>query len=202
MSNPQPAPELPAAYLLAVLEDPDRDAPRFDAAAWLEVNGQPRRAELVRVQCELTQLRGPRDAAAAADLRGLEARALDLLDAHGADWFPGGADFLGGRPWQRVGVYRRGFVETLALSAEDWARRAESLLELAPLAEVVLADAGLRLEIFRGQQWRLLASALSGRPGVAQRDFPTRSALVESVGSWWREAAEALRPEPATAGKK
>ena len=50
--NP-PRPEL-LALLRAVKEDPEDDAPRLVFADWLEEHGEPDRADLIRLQCELS----------------------------------------------------------------------------------------------------------------------------------------------------
>jgi uncharacterized protein (TIGR02996 family) len=44
-----------ASLLAAVLAEPDEDAPRLVYADWLEENGDPARAEFIRVQCRLAQ---------------------------------------------------------------------------------------------------------------------------------------------------
>ena len=44
------------AFLQAILEKPDDDAPRLIFADWLEEYGEPERADLIRVQCELALL--------------------------------------------------------------------------------------------------------------------------------------------------
>jgi uncharacterized protein (TIGR02996 family) len=41
------------AFLEAIREQPDDDAPRLIYADWLEEHSQPQRAEFLRVQCEL-----------------------------------------------------------------------------------------------------------------------------------------------------
>src|SRR5437764_72310 len=41
------------AFLEAILDSPDDDAPRLIFADWLEDEGQAQRAELIRVQCRL-----------------------------------------------------------------------------------------------------------------------------------------------------
>lgn len=41
--------------LRSVLENPDDDQPRLVMADWLEENGEPERAEFIRVQCELAR---------------------------------------------------------------------------------------------------------------------------------------------------
>ncbi len=40
----------------AILDDPENDAPRLIYADWLEENGDPARAEFIRVQCEMARL--------------------------------------------------------------------------------------------------------------------------------------------------
>ena len=65
------------SFLRAIIADPADDLPRLVYADWLDENGDPDRAEFIRVQCELAKL--PED-----DPRrpGLEDREHDLLDAN------------------------------------------------------------------------------------------------------------------------
>ncbi len=49
-----------AALLRSILAAPDDDAPRLVYADWLDENGEPERAEFIRVQCELARLGPPR----------------------------------------------------------------------------------------------------------------------------------------------
>ena len=42
-----------AMFLAAIKAAPDDDAPRLELADWLEEDGQPERAEFIRVQCRL-----------------------------------------------------------------------------------------------------------------------------------------------------
>jgi uncharacterized protein (TIGR02996 family) len=42
-----------AAFLQAILADPDDDAPRLVDADWLDERGDPARGEFIRVQCQL-----------------------------------------------------------------------------------------------------------------------------------------------------
>ncbi len=48
-----------AAFLRAILAEPDKDLPRLIYADWLDERGEGERAALIRVQCELASL--PRD---------------------------------------------------------------------------------------------------------------------------------------------
>src|SRR4051794_12464475 len=69
------------AFLRAIIDRPDDDTPRLVYADWLDENGDPARAEFIRVQCELATL--PED-----DPRrpGLEDREHELLDANEGQW--------------------------------------------------------------------------------------------------------------------
>jgi uncharacterized protein (TIGR02996 family) len=102
-----------AALLAAMAAAPDDDTPRLVYADWLEENGQPERAELIRLQCR------PADDTAA------HARAEELLQAHRAAW---------DRPLRLLKGevhYRRGFPHFLKA---DFALivKHQALLALAP----------------------------------------------------------------------
>jgi uncharacterized protein (TIGR02996 family) len=45
------------ALIAAILANPDEDTPRLALADWLQENGEPERAEFIRVQVELARLR-------------------------------------------------------------------------------------------------------------------------------------------------
>jgi uncharacterized protein (TIGR02996 family) len=44
------------AFLQVILENPDDDAPRLIYADWLDENGQPERAEFIRIERQLAKL--------------------------------------------------------------------------------------------------------------------------------------------------
>ena len=69
------------AFLRAVCESPDEEGPRLVFADWLEENGDPERAEFIRVQCRLEHT--PEDADERPDLEG---RAAALLERHRDAW--------------------------------------------------------------------------------------------------------------------
>jgi uncharacterized protein (TIGR02996 family) len=88
-------------FLRAICADPEDDTARLVYADWLEENGQPERAEFIRVQVERARLR-----AAGADTEALERRLRELRHAHEYEWrceLPR----LSGVSWQR---FWRGFV--------------------------------------------------------------------------------------------
>jgi uncharacterized protein (TIGR02996 family) len=78
------------AFLEAICAAPEDDTPRLVFADWLDDNGEPERAEFIRVQCALARLRA--DTRFAFPLRcdprrdGLEARQQLLLARHGQRW--------------------------------------------------------------------------------------------------------------------
>lgn len=121
---------LEQAFLQAIIESPSEDAPRLIFADWLEERGDAAsrdRAEFIRVQFAL------RDLPPEHPLRPqLEEREQQLRLVNENDWL----EPL--RSKCKVGrcVFRRGFVEKIALRVEQWARQAETLFTLAPIQEV------------------------------------------------------------------
>jgi uncharacterized protein (TIGR02996 family) len=119
---------LDEAFLGDICEHPEDDAPRLVYADWLEDNGDLKRAEFIRVQCELARL-DERSPAAAV----LQGRAAILLHRHEGRW---------SEPLRRLGVewwvFRRGFVEVIALQGDDFVREAANLLATAPVRDVTL----------------------------------------------------------------
>ncbi len=87
------------ALLTAIVANVDDDTPRLVYADWLDENGQPERAEFIRVQIELAHL--PKDDPRYDSLR---AREWKLLQANEQDWL--------GPPEPQACelVFRRGFV--------------------------------------------------------------------------------------------
>jgi uncharacterized protein (TIGR02996 family) len=100
---------LEEAFLREVIEHPDDDGPRLVYADWLEENGDPARAEFIRVQCQLARL--PED-----DPRrpALQKRERALLARHRKEWFKPfrGLDLA---EWQ----WQRGFIERVEMYASD-----------------------------------------------------------------------------------
>jgi uncharacterized protein (TIGR02996 family) len=122
------------AFLSAVVESPDDDLPRLAYADWLDENGQPERAELIRVQCEMarTERWTPRHAE-------LSARSDALLSpANLREW----AVPLGFQPYPNN--FGRGFVERDCFAPSRFLALAPAIFERAPLRQVDLMtpDAG------------------------------------------------------------
>lgn len=119
MVPPRPAEE--AAFLQAVLETPDDDGIRLIFADWLEERNDPY-GEFIRIQVQLYRqpIGDPtRDA--------LRQREQELLFRHGTTWrsyLPGllhGSDF------------RRGFVESVKTTINEFLRNADLLFAATPL---------------------------------------------------------------------
>lgn len=114
------------AFLSAILEYPDDDAPRLIYADWLEEHGEPARAEFIRAQC----LR----ASGGSDLRRspeLLAREQELLSLHADEWLV---------PLQRLGQdwrFQRGFVVGGTITAQTLLEQADDLFRRVPLLNSV-----------------------------------------------------------------
>jgi uncharacterized protein (TIGR02996 family) len=119
------------AFLCAISEAPEDEVLRLVYADWLDEKGKPERAELIRVQCELTHFTEdhPRRAV-------LEDREADLLIAHEADWR---AELPTLPEYCSWGPFVRGFVEEVRFDeAQDLLARAEEILTVTPLIRLWL----------------------------------------------------------------
>jgi uncharacterized protein (TIGR02996 family) len=85
------------AFLAAIAEYPDDDAPRLVYADWLEEQGDADRAAFIRIQCEIARLLSASEAFLLPGWRGsggwldppkdLRNREHELLEKHGYDWW-------------------------------------------------------------------------------------------------------------------
>jgi uncharacterized protein (TIGR02996 family) len=115
------------AFLDDIVRHPADDGPRLVYADWLDEQGDPARAEFIRVQC--TRARGGPGDEQDGDLA---LRERVLLREHGKHW----AGAL--RHKVRRYAFRRGFVEAVTLPAADFLQQGEALFRLAPIREVRL----------------------------------------------------------------
>jgi uncharacterized protein (TIGR02996 family) len=101
------------AFLAAIIDAPEDDAPRLIYADWLDEHGECERAEFIRLQCALARPlpRGLR--------RELRKRVEELLSSHAWNWIPRCA-LWETRHWNRGFLYR--------YVTAGW--NAESLLEV------------------------------------------------------------------------
>ncbi len=95
------------AFLDDIVADPDDDAPRLVYADWLDENGQPERAEFIRVQISLSRLPEWDGARVRLTLR-----EKALLKEHGEAW-KAELPSIKGVKW---GKFRRGFMATAKLA--------------------------------------------------------------------------------------
>jgi uncharacterized protein (TIGR02996 family) len=155
------------AFMQAICERPNDDAPRLMYADLLEERGDPR-GEFIRVQLELRSLEvewrlDPRrkawrkhkpipltsqDEEIIARGKALRQRERELLASYWRQWSPkllGGQDVcsnLGGRGDSPFVTFRRGFVEAVSCSLADWLAHGPALVRAAPLLETRLNDRG------------------------------------------------------------
>src|SRR5258708_6482639 len=121
-----------AAFLAAVREDPAGDTPRLVLADWLEDRGDSTgaaRAELIRVQCELSLW--------VPDLRRrteLQEREQQLLARHGEDWLGALRPFC--RSWRFERGLARGTIDARRFVGKRVAAQAGALPRAAPVAEM------------------------------------------------------------------
>jgi uncharacterized protein (TIGR02996 family) len=119
------------AFLDAILEQPDADAPRLIYADWLEEQGDPR-AELIRLQCERANLRATDSRCAF-----LEFREAEVMAEHLERWL---------EPVRRLGLtgrFRRGFLEITVSHARTLLEHADRLFTVPWVLHVNLRDAAI-----------------------------------------------------------
>jgi uncharacterized protein (TIGR02996 family) len=114
------------AFLQAILDDPDADAPRLVFADWLEEHGDAERAEFIRVQCALDR---PPSGGHVADLW---ARQGDLLAVHEGEWAAPANEFA--LSW----IFRRGFIDEIQVEKQAFPAVAEALFRRHPVRRVRL----------------------------------------------------------------
>jgi uncharacterized protein (TIGR02996 family) len=117
------------AFLSDIRASPDDDGVRLIYADWLQENGQPQRAEFIRVQIELARLADddPRREA-------LADRQDELLAAHGDDW----RSVFMHHPWPEHARFCRGFLEEAVLHTQD---EACAVVRSAPLRRLQVRKA-------------------------------------------------------------
>lgn len=176
------------ALLAAVIADPDEDTPRLVMADWFDENGQPDRAEFIRVQCEIANLSDPippntiirvLTSDEANRRNALRRRERELKDPSDLTWHLRWPSELSRKGWHYpVQVFRRGFVESVTCSAEDWLRVGNAVRIAQPVTRVELttrpkmdwwvgnSSAALAGDAeFECTRWRGVRFKLPPRPG-------------------------------------
>jgi uncharacterized protein (TIGR02996 family) len=133
-------------FLRAISEEPLEDLHRLALADWLEDNGDPARAEFIRLQVRLAHL--PEHDPQRFDL---EERSEDLLAEHRPRW-------LSHLPKWARGLeltFRRGLPEAVKMSPAAWLRHGKRLAELVPLTRLEIDYTGVSMHL--GEVARLVA---------------------------------------------
>jgi uncharacterized protein (TIGR02996 family) len=117
------------AFLEAIREAPEDDAPRLVYADWLEEHDDPARAAFIRVQCELARFPGSERQAE------LEAQERKLLVANRAAWL---GPLARGLPFGHC-KFRRGFPEELTIRPKWMVKMVAELDARVPAGRVTLS---------------------------------------------------------------
>jgi uncharacterized protein (TIGR02996 family) len=113
----------------AIAAHPREDIPRLAFADWLEENGEPERAEFVRVQCEADRRR-----AGTRRRSDLLNRAEELLAEHQREWLGSWSEHL--IDWE----FRRGFLSRVRMSATAFLAQGNELFRFEPVGRLELVD--------------------------------------------------------------
>jgi uncharacterized protein (TIGR02996 family) len=124
----------PDAFWQDILDHPEEDAPRLRYADWLDYRCDPL-GEFIRVQCRLAQLEPPQQA-----VLELERREQELLAEFEATW---AGELAGLSKWW---VFRRGFVEEVSCTGEQFLAGGEEVFERGPVQEIHLQELQHRME--------------------------------------------------------
>ncbi|HEY1190344.1 MAG TPA: TIGR02996 domain-containing protein [Gemmata sp.] len=157
------------ALFRALCELPRDDTPRLVFADWLQENGHPERAELIRLQCEQSNLCPDYPTTAAA-----RTRASELLKRYRNEWDRELPD-LAGVEWG--GFYVRGFIDKVRII------RADNVT--GTLAAVFAAAPLLHLNVTRLEQGQLRE--------VLEFPLLPRLQRLSLPGIYGREEARLLR---------
>ena len=149
-------------FLQAIIEDPWNDGPRLMFADWLDEHGEEDRAEFIRLQCASADSPSLDSAAREQRFHAYDTQAGNLLwkrinrpakDIDAVIWagmardlVPNGALYIDHLYW------RRGFLENVTCSPEDWRKYGATILAEHPLTLVRLRTTVNRLRQERAAQ--------------------------------------------------
>jgi uncharacterized protein (TIGR02996 family) len=178
MTNPE--------LLRAILDHPEDDDRRVVYADWLEENGQPERAEFIRVQCELAKAPKCRDGRQSCRCRAceLDRRSTRLKTMRDANKVANEDKWW----WRELRaadsvLIRRGFVEVVhGVSLGAWLENGPAIVSAHPVERVVI----IGKEPGRGSGWvnadapRLAGSSFR-RPSPFTPDQTERMSLPQGI---------------------
>jgi len=180
------------ALLAAILANPDEDTPRLMYADWLDENGQPERAEFIRVQIEKYSLQS--EQGSPEWCRSFQ-REEELWQALGKS-FDLPPRFHSRLPWEKcedgesgICVISRGFPATVACSLLDWLAQGPEIVTRHPVETVRLTDREPDLPPISspdlGFRWVWAAAEV--------RLSEVRARTAATQASWLRERRERRR---------
>ncbi|MFO0824094.1 MAG: TIGR02996 domain-containing protein [Gemmataceae bacterium] len=112
------------ALLAAIIANPDEDTPRLVYADWLDENGQPERAEFIRLQIRSANLPDSPEGLI------VKQRVMRLCDKYGVTWL----EQLG--LVRNEGRWVRGFVEHVTVTPEHLVSFLERLFRVTPVSSL------------------------------------------------------------------
>ncbi len=124
-----------AAFLSAVIAQPDDDNVRLVFADWLQDHGQEERAEFIRAMIREPHFTVVYDEAAGLVPDTPDRRvACHLLRRNGHKWLGPYYEAASGRQW----LWRRGFVDVVVCAAADWIAEGDAIRASHPVTRVRL----------------------------------------------------------------
>jgi uncharacterized protein (TIGR02996 family) len=183
------------SLIAAIVADPDDDTVRLVAADFLEENGDPDRAAFIRIQIELARLEaeGQGKSLEVDHLRAKERSFLGPLSVYRRLWSAEACPELVKMPSRGSGrdplegmtvegaerlMWRRGFVEGVTCSAEQWSRHGAAVRQRNPIRDLSLTHPG---ELTR-THWYAMMPALLGLRKLCIND--DSGSLVEWLRGW------------------
>lgn len=120
-------------FLASICSSPFDDLPRLVFADWLDENGDPPRAELIRIQCQLAH---PGDGT--IDVTALHNRAMEMIHIHWDRW-------TARMPrWVRIDRFRhtfeRGFIGSFEMAGATFVRDGATIASLTPIENITLQN--------------------------------------------------------------
>jgi|SRR5262245_285412 len=183
--------------LRAVLEAPDDDAPRLVYADWLDEHGDPKRAELIRLEVELARLDAARDAGGLSTAEESEydrrlRRLFDLWWNHPVAWFG------------HAGRYEvhRGFLHRIRMSISSFFDLAAAVFAVHPITHVDLWGVGLHPEGTPPELWATVSSRWRDTPAWPLELFPGAADRQEYRFESYEEAEGVLSRAAVAYGRR
>ena len=134
------------AFLAAILAAPEDDTPRLIFADWLEEDGDPARAEFIRLQIEYDKHCDPHERAPLWEPMRQRIRELLVLpgiegiNCNGYCWSEPLHKLRIEKSFWRTQSFRRGFVECVTMEGDQWVEHADVLRALHPIRDVILTE--------------------------------------------------------------